>query len=67
METTVENLPYDRSRIYLRIRFNFLDSTLDHFMGCRIGLFHYAAKDIGGVADFDYFHYERMDEREGCY
>ncbi|WP_027088034.1 glycoside hydrolase family 43 protein [Cohnella panacarvi] len=31
--------------------------TLDHFMGYRIGLFHYATKQIGGVADFDYFRY----------
>jgi beta-xylosidase len=31
---------------------------LDHFMGYRIGLFHYAAKETGGFADFDYFHYE---------
>jgi beta-xylosidase len=31
--------------------------TLDHFMGCRIGLFNYATKQIGGYADFDYFHY----------
>lgn len=31
--------------------------TLDHFMGYRIGLFNYATKEIGGYADFDYFHY----------
>ncbi|KAB8131061.1 glycosyl hydrolase 43 family protein [Gracilibacillus oryzae] len=31
--------------------------TLDHFMGCRMGLFNYATKQIGGIADFDYFHY----------
>jgi beta-xylosidase len=30
--------------------------TLDHFMGYRFGLFNYATKQIGGFADFDYFH-----------
>jgi len=33
--------------------------TLDHFMGYRIGLFNYAATQIGGFVDFNYFHYER--------
>lgn len=33
--------------------------TLDHFMGYRIGLFHYATKLSGGFADFDYFRYIR--------
>ncbi|MDU0330329.1 glycoside hydrolase 43 family protein [Paenibacillus sp. 3LSP] len=33
--------------------------TLDHFMGYRIGLFYYATRQIGGHADFDYFHYEK--------
>ena len=32
--------------------------TLPHFMGYRFGLFNYATKDIGGFADFDYFHIE---------
>lgn len=31
--------------------------TLDHFMGYRIGLFHYATQEIGGHVDFDYFRY----------
>jgi beta-xylosidase len=30
--------------------------TLPHFMGYRFGLFNYATKNIGGFADFDYFH-----------
>ncbi|KYG26966.1 glycoside hydrolase 43 family protein [Alkalihalobacillus trypoxylicola] len=34
--------------------------TLDHFMGCRIGLFNYASKDIGGFVDFNYFRYEKL-------
>ncbi|MDF9842573.1 MULTISPECIES: glycoside hydrolase 43 family protein [unclassified Paenibacillus] len=34
--------------------------TLDHFMGYRIGLFHYATRQAGGYADFDYFHYIRQ-------
>ncbi|WP_334076705.1 glycoside hydrolase 43 family protein [Paenibacillus sanfengchensis] len=33
--------------------------TLDHFMGYRIGLYYYATGEIGGIADFDYFHYEK--------
>lgn len=30
--------------------------TIPHFMGYRFGLFNYATKEIGGYADFDYFH-----------
>lgn len=30
--------------------------TLPHFMGYRFGLFNYATKEIGGFADFDFFH-----------
>lgn len=30
--------------------------TLPHFMGYRFGLFNYATKNVGGFADFDYFH-----------
>ncbi|GEL11447.1 Beta-xylosidase [Flavobacterium glycines] len=30
--------------------------TIPHFMGYRFGLFNYATKNIGGFADFDYFH-----------
>lgn len=30
--------------------------TLPHFMGYRFGLFTYATKQVGGFADFDYFH-----------
>ena len=30
--------------------------TLPHFMGYRFGLFNYATKEVGGYADFDYFH-----------
>jgi len=30
--------------------------TLPHFMGYRFGLFNYATKNIGGFADFDFFH-----------
>lgn len=29
--------------------------TLPHFMGYRFGLFHYATREAGGSADFDYF------------
>lgn len=78
-----ETIRFDGSQIFLKIEFNFEDSTdiagfyysadgsnwnriggslemkytLDHFMGYRIGLFHYASKEIGGHADFDYFRY----------
>ena len=30
--------------------------TLPHFMGYRFSLFNFATKNIGGYADFDYFH-----------
>ena len=30
--------------------------TIPHFMGYRFGLFNYATKNVGGFADFDYFH-----------
>jgi beta-xylosidase len=32
--------------------------TLPHFMGYRFGLFNYATKEVGGFADFDFFHIE---------
>ncbi len=32
--------------------------TLDHFMGCRVGLFNYASENTGGFVDFNYFNYE---------
>ena len=35
-----------------------LKYTLDHFMGCRIGLFCFATRQTGGFADFDYFRHE---------
>lgn len=31
---------------------------LDHFMGARFGLFHYATKEIGGSSGFSQFEYE---------
>ncbi len=33
--------------------------TLDHFMGCRIGLYSYCTKETGGFADFEYFRFGR--------
>lgn len=30
--------------------------TIPHFMGYRFALFNYAQKQVGGYADFDYFH-----------
>lgn len=38
--------------------------TLPHFMGYRFGLFNYASKDVGGFADFDFFHIEDRILRE---
>jgi beta-xylosidase len=38
--------------------------TLHHFMGYRIGLFAYAAKETGGYADFDYFRYARNADKK---
>lgn len=33
--------------------------TLPHFMGYRFGLFNYATKEVGGFADFDFFHIQQ--------
>ena len=30
--------------------------SIPHFMGYRFALFNYATKNIGGAADFDFFH-----------
>ncbi len=38
---------------------------LDHFMGCRIGLFCHAAQEAGGTAAFSRFRYTVNDGREG--
>lgn len=32
--------------------------TLPHFMGYRFGLFNYATRNVGGIADFDFFRIE---------
>lgn len=32
-----------------------LDGTLTHFMGHRVGLFHYATQEAGGIVDFDHY------------
>ena len=32
--------------------------TLPHFMGYRFGLFNFASRNVGGYADFDFFHIE---------
>lgn len=34
---------------------------MDHFMGCRFGLFNYATKELGGVAEFQEFRYIYSD------
>jgi len=31
-------------------------TLMEHFMGYRFGLFNYASRQIGGFADFDFFH-----------
>ena len=33
--------------------------TLDHFMGCRIGLYSYGTQKTGGFADFEYFRFTK--------
>ena len=33
-----------------------MEYTMPHFMGYRFGLFNYATKNVGGFADFDFFH-----------
>ena len=35
---------------------------LDHFMGCRIGLFSYCTRQTGGYADFEFFDYRIISE-----
>ena len=35
---------------------------LDHFMGCRVGLFMYSTKESGGSARFTGFHYQVEEE-----
>ncbi|MBR5732441.1 MAG: glycoside hydrolase 43 family protein [Lachnospiraceae bacterium] len=35
-----------------------LKYTLDHFMGCRMGLYSYATLKTGGFADFEYFKFK---------
>ncbi|MDO7908768.1 glycoside hydrolase 43 family protein [Paenibacillus sp. JX-17] len=34
---------------------------LDHFMGCRFGLFLYSTRETGGTADFSNFQYHQID------
>lgn len=36
--------------------------TLDHFMGYRIGLYHYATRKAGGIADFDFLRCEVVND-----
>lgn len=44
-----------------------MEYTLPHFMGYRFALFNYAAKEIGGYADFDYFRIEdSMQPADTC-
>ncbi|MEO8472787.1 MAG: glycoside hydrolase 43 family protein [Chryseolinea sp.] len=38
--------------------------TLPHFMGYRFGLFNYATKNIGGDADFDFYHIEARTSKQ---
>lgn len=33
-----------------------MEYSLSHFMGYRFGLFNYATKNVGGFADFNFFH-----------
>jgi len=37
---------------------------MDHFTGCRIGLFLYSTKETGGIADFYDFAYSTPDTKE---
>lgn len=40
-------------------------TLMEHFMGYRFGLFNYATKNIGGYADFDFFHIsDKISENE---
>ena len=37
---------------------------MDHFTGCRIGLFLYSTKETGGIADFYDFAYSTPNTKE---
>jgi len=41
-----------------------LEYSIPHFMGNRFGLFNYATKNVGGFADFDFFHIEDKITKE---
>jgi beta-xylosidase len=41
--------------------------TLPHFMGYRFGLFNYTTKNIGGFADFDFFHIKNQITRKSAH
>lgn len=49
-----EDGAFIRTEAVLQMRY-----TLDHFMGYRTGLYCYATENIGGYADFDYYHYTK--------
>lgn len=42
-----------------------LHFSLAHFTGCRLGLFYYATKEIGGKVDFMNFIYKTMEDNYG--
>jgi beta-xylosidase len=41
-----------------------MEYTLEHFMGYRFGLFTYATQNVGGFADFGFFHIEDKITKE---
>ena len=54
----VATLYYKREGCWIKLGDSLpLFYLLDHFMGCRFGLFMYATQAVGGYADFDWFRY----------
>ncbi|MEP6675667.1 MAG: glycoside hydrolase 43 family protein [Ferruginibacter sp.] len=44
----------DWKRIGSKLKMQY--TLMEHFMGYRFGLYNFATKNVGGFADFDYFH-----------
>ena len=63
----VEFFYQDEDKWYQLGRAHKLYFTLDHFMGCRIALFLYSTKEIGGYVDYKDFEYNvLMNNNEVC-
>lgn len=61
-DTAVFYASYDGSEWFAAGEELNLKYTLDHFMGCRIGLYSYCTEQTGGYVDFEYFDFRYGDE-----